>query len=215
MGSHHDHRKPDETTAETQGVVWDWAWRYDLLIGLVTVGRERAFRRRTAELAQLQPGETVLDVGCGTGTLAILAKECVGATGHVAGIDPSWQMIARAHGKAEQAGLSIDFRVGVIEQLPFPDQSFNVVLSTFMMHHLPDSLKRRGLSEIARVLQPGGRLLVLDFRAHAGPWKRSIWDLPALLSEARFSSIESRKAGFPGLGIVRARKHESACQPGD
>ena len=73
-------------------------------------------------------------------------------------------MIARANRKAVRRDLAIKFQIGVIEQLSFPDQSFDVVLSTFMMHHLPDDLKRRGLAEIARVLKPGGRLLVLDMK---------------------------------------------------
>ena len=59
--------------------------------------------------------------------------------------------------------MPIEFQIGVIERLPFPDQTFDVVLSTLMMHHLPDPLKRQGLSEIARVLKPGGRLVIADF----------------------------------------------------
>jgi len=126
------------------------------LIGFVTLGREQAFRQRITDLARLQPAEKVLDVGCGTGTLAMVARQRVSETGRVSGIDPSPQMITRASRKAERIGLAIDFQVGVIEHLSFPDQSFDVVLSTFMMHHLPDDLKRRGLAEIARALKPGG-----------------------------------------------------------
>src|SRR6516164_4471700 len=127
MGSHHHSRKPRaRTTPETQGVVWNWARRYDLVIGLATLGRERAFRRRIADLAQLHPAEAVLDVGCGTGTLAIITRERVGAHGRVAGIDPSVQMIARARQKAERSGFPVDFQVGLIEHLAFPDQSFDV-----------------------------------------------------------------------------------------
>lgn len=210
MGSHlHPRESGGASAPQTRGSIWNWAWRYDLLMGLVTLGREQAFRQRIADLAQLQPGECVLDVGCGTGTLAMEALQRVGKTGHVSGIDPSWQMIARARHKGKRAGLSMNCQVGVIEQLAFPDQSFDIVLSTFMMHHLPDDLKRRGLAEIVRVLKPRGRLLVIDLQGHAGPWKSSIRDQPALMKEAGFSQIEVGKTRFsisPELGFVRARK---------
>ncbi len=168
--------------------------------------KEQAFRPRIADLARLQPGEVVLDVGCGTGTLALEALQRVGATGRVSGIDPSGQKIAHARHKAERAGLSLDFQVVVIEQLVFPDQTFDVVLSTFMMHHLPDDLKCQGLAEIVHVLKPGGHLLVFDMKGPAGPWKSSIRDQPALMKEAGFSQIETGKTRFPGLGFVLGKK---------
>ena len=118
-------------------------------------------------------------------------------------------MIARARRKAERANLSIDFQVGVIEHLSFPDQSFDVVLSTFMMHHLPDDLKRQGLCEVVCVLKPEGRLLVVDMKGHTGPWKSCIQNQPPLMKEAGFSQVEmgeTRFLGFPGFGFVRARK---------
>ncbi len=209
MLSHLHHRESGGASAqETRGFVWNWARRYDLLLGVVTLGREEAFRQRIADLARLQPGEIVLDVGCGTGTLAMVARQRVGETGRVSGIDPSPQMIARANRKAERVGPAIDFQVGVIEQLSFPDQSFDVVLSTFMMHHLPDDLKRRGLGEIARVLKPGGRLLVLDMKGPVGPWKSNIADQPALMKEAGFSRAETgetRFSGFLRLGFALGR----------
>ncbi len=206
MLSHLHHRESGGASApQTRGFVWNWARRYDLLMWFVTFGRERVFRQRIADLAQLQPGESVLDVGCGTGTLAMEALQRVGETGRVSGIDPSPQMIARANRKAERVGPAIDFQVGVIEQLSFPDQSFDVVLSTFMMHHLPDDLKRRGLGEIARVLKPGGRLLVLDMKGPVGPWKSNIADQPALMKEAGFTQVETGETSFsrfPGLGFA-------------
>ena len=207
MVSPFHHRESDEMPAkETRGSVWNWARRYDLLIGFVTGGREQAFRRRIADLVQLHPGEAVLDVGCGTGSLALEARQRVGKTGRVSGIDPSAQMIARARSKAARRSLSLDFQVGVIEQLTFSDQTFDVVLSTFMMHHLPDDLKRQGLAEIARVLKPGGRLLILDFTGPAGPWHSRIQDQPRFLKEVDLSQIETGKLTFPGLSFVRAQK---------
>jgi SAM-dependent methyltransferase len=215
---------------QTRGLVITSAWRYDLLLwlgNLVTRGKWQALRQLTADLAQLQPGERVLDVGCGTGTLALLAKQRVGTTGRVSGIDPSAQMIARARRKAARRGLPIDFQVGVIEQLAFPDQSFDVVLSSFMMHQLPDNLKRQGLAEIARVLRPGGRLLIVDTKRpeeqhgrsarpiHTGPWNSGIQDQPALMQAAGFSEIEtgeleSGTTRLPEIGFALGRISRAA-----
>jgi len=203
-------RESDEAPApQTKGIVLDWARRYDMLVSLITLGREQALRQRTADLAQLRPGESVLDVGCGTGTLALVAKRRVGEAGRVAGIDPAPQMIARARRKAARQGLSLDLQVGVIERLPFPDQSFDVVLSSLMMHHLPDDLKRQGLREIARVLKPGGRVLVLDAKRLSGRWHSAIQDQPALMREAGFSQIETGEARVLGLGFALGRIGEA------
>jgi ubiquinone/menaquinone biosynthesis C-methylase UbiE len=210
----HNHREPGEASApETRGLVLNWwGWTYDLMarFGMCFIlgGSEQALRQTTADLAQLQPGEAVLDVGCGTGTLALVARQRVGAAGRVSGIDPSAQLLARARRKAARRGLEINFQLGVIEQLPFADQSFDVVLSTLMMHHLPDDLKRQGLAEIARVLKPGGRLLVVDARRPeehhdlparpVGPWNSDIQDQPALMKEAGFSQVETGEIPFRG-----------------
>lgn len=119
-------------------------------------------RTGTVNRADLRWGETVLDVGCGTGVLTMLAKERVGTDGEAHGVDPSTEMIALARKKSAKAGLDVEFRTGVIEDLAFPDDSFDAVMSSLMLHHLPDDVKRKGFSEIVRVLRPGGRLLALD-----------------------------------------------------
>src|SRR5262245_40394096 len=106
-------------TPGTTGLVVHWAARYDFLIRLVTLGREQLFREKALRLARLEPGESVLDVGCGTGTLAIAAKRHVGPMATVYGIDASPQMIARASKKARKAGVEVVFKNGVAEALPF------------------------------------------------------------------------------------------------
>jgi SAM-dependent methyltransferase len=180
-----------------------------------------------ADLVGLQPGETVLDVGCGTGTLALVAKELVGEMGRVCGIDPSVQLLVGARRKAERASLLVDFQSGGIEQIPFADRSFDVVLSTFMMHHLSDDLKHQGLSEVARVLKSGGRLLIVDFKrpeeqqvqpGQFGAGEIGLQGLPAFMKEAGFSqpetgeipfrirSLGGRKAGHQNYGFMLARK---------
>ena len=216
----------EASTQETKGLVLDEGWRYDLMGWFHDTfsfrGNWHELRQRTINLACIQPGEQVLDVGCGTGTLAIEVARRVGRAGRVAGVDPGAQQIARARAKAARRNLPVEFQVGVIEQLPFPNQTFDVVFSTLMMHHLPKSLKRQGLAEIARVLKPGGRLVIADFtrkqdrrgwaaRFHAGG--SSIQDLVALVSDADFERVEteemqpSRFSTFPGAGIVLAHKN--------
>ena len=222
---HHHSEASKASATETKGLILNGGWRYDLMGWFIDIfvfrGQWRELRLRTATLAQLQPGEQVLDVGCGTGTLAMEVAHRVGRAGRVAGIDPSVQQIARARSKAARRNIPIDFQIGVIEQLSFPDQTFDVVLSTLMMHHLPTPLKRQGLAEIARVLKPGGRLVIADFkrkqerqgqaaRFHAGG--SSMQDLAALVSDAGFSEVETeeirplRFSAFPGAGFVRACK---------
>lgn len=127
------------------------------------IGLGDRFRARTISIAGIKKGDRVLDVGCGTGTLTILAKKEVGEEGCVCGIDAALEMIEVARKKASREGVDIDFRPGVIEALPFEDSSFDVVLSSLMLHHLPEDLKLRGLKEVFRVLKPDGRLLIVDF----------------------------------------------------
>jgi ubiquinone/menaquinone biosynthesis C-methylase UbiE len=228
---HRNKQMGEESTPQTKGRTITWAWLYDYVVGFLSLGREQAMRRMTVDLAQLQPGESVLDVGCGTGTLTRLAKVRVGETGRVYGVDAAPQMIAVARHKAARRDLAIDFQVGLIEQLAFPDDSFDVVLSSLMMHHLPEELKRQGLAEIARVLKPGGRLLVLDIQPrqsqrtqsrikrhvqqrsshaffalllHAG-LERGIEDLAPVMKEVGFTQIETGETGFRTLGFALGR----------
>jgi ubiquinone/menaquinone biosynthesis C-methylase UbiE len=205
--------------AMTAGHVLHWAHVYDLFGNIVTLGRAAAMREQTVELAALSPGERVLEVGCGTGEVAQRARSRVGATGRVSGIDPSAEMIALAQRKASRAGLDIDYRVGVIEALPYPDGSFDVVLSSLMMHHLPDDLKSAGLAEVWRVLKPGGRLLIVDFKrprhwfsqlamrlvlhGHLG---RGFEHLPAIVASAQFTDASSGATRFDFLGFVAAKR---------
>jgi ubiquinone/menaquinone biosynthesis C-methylase UbiE len=147
----------------TTGLVLHKAVGYDMLLWLVTLGREHAFREQMLRLARLQPGEAVLDVGCGTGTLAIVAKRHVGPAGEVCGVDASPEMISRAQKKAGRAGVAVTFRCAFAQSLPYPDASFTVVLTTVMLHQLPKKARVELANEIHRVLEPGGRVLAIDF----------------------------------------------------
>ena len=115
-----------------------------------------------AEQARLAPGQRVLDIGCGTGTLAI--QMCAREPGvDVVGLDPDPQALARARAKADRAGASVTWQQGFADVLPFPDASFDRIFSSFMFHHLDAEVKRGALREVARVLRPGGSLHLLDF----------------------------------------------------
>ena len=206
----------DPTVPKTKGrVMRSEARYYDLLAWVLTLGRERAFRQRLVELARLAPGETVLDVGCGTGTLAIAAKERVGPSGSVHGIDASPEMIEQATRKAARAGADVRFQTAVVEALPFPDGSFDAVLSTLMLHHLPRGLREQCLQEIRRVLKPGGGLLVVDFatpaNARRGLFARfhrhghvPLERILDLLSDAGLAILESGSVGVSDLHFALA-----------
>ena len=148
--------------AMTTDKVLHSARAYDLLVWVLTLGRERRFRDHLVQLAHLGPGDSVLDVGCGTGALAMAARARVGSGGRVCGVDPSSQMVARARRKAAKAGVDVGFETAAVQALPFPDATFDAVLSSLMLHHLTEEGRRQGVGEIARVLKPGGKFLAVD-----------------------------------------------------
>jgi ubiquinone/menaquinone biosynthesis C-methylase UbiE len=90
------------------------------------------------------------------------AKMRTGAEGEVYGIDAAPEMIQKAEQKAAEKPLNIHYQVGLIEDIPFTDNKFDVVVSSLMLHHLPKDLKRQGIAEVSRVLKPGGRFAVVD-----------------------------------------------------
>ncbi len=200
---HHSHPHATENPPQTQGRLIRWAPYYDLSVNLISFGHAWRLRKLTIDHALIQPGDSVLDVGCGTGDVTIPAKVRTG-TGKVYGIDPAPEMIAVARSKAERKGLDIDFRVGVIEALPLADNSIDVVTSSLMMHHLPDDLKVRGLAEIYRVLKPGGHVLI-HLSMHGG-LSSGIEDLPKLMKEAGFRESTQLKEKFFLFGFVRGVK---------
>ena len=214
---HHFHSV--EQPAQTEGSLIRWAHYYDLVTNLMTLGQAPRLRKMTVDKALIKPGDLVLDVGCGTGEVTLLAKRRA-REGKVYGIDPSPEMIAVARRKAANKNIDIDFRVGVIEALPFPDASLDVVTSSLMMHHLPQELKVRGLAEVYRVLKPGGRLLIADFMRPTGSLlnhlfiaftrhqglQKGIEDLQDLLEQAGFKQIKIMDENVLVIGFVRATK---------
>lgn len=208
--------KPMESAAlSTTGIILHRALWYDVFLWLVSLGRERVYREKALDLASLQPGESVLDIGCGTGTLAIAAKQRVGPAGIVYGVDASQEMLARATGKATKVGAEVVFRHGIVERLPFPDGQFDAVLSTVMLHHLGREARLQCAHEVRRVLKAGGRMLAVDFAIPAQGKKGlldhfhhhgyvNIQDIVALLTEAGLKTLKSGAVGIGDLQFVLA-----------
>ena len=187
-------------------------------------------RRLHAELAQragLAPGQRVLEIGCGTGNLALLVKRRQPGA-EVVALDPDPAALARAARKTARAGLSVQLDEGFAGSLPYADDSFDRVLSAFMFHHLDDGEKRAALREVGRVLRPDGSLHLLDFGGavaheegrvarllhHSPRLKDNLGDgIPALMREAglgdpaesghrvtRIGRSTFYRAGAPGAG---------------
>lgn len=145
-------------------------WRlpfYDLIAKLMGAD---ASRRLLVEQADCRAGDRVLEIGCGTGSL-LLAVNRAQPGAEVIGLDPDPAALKIAQRKAGRAGRAFQLDPGFADQLPYPDASFDRVLSSFMYHHLSHQVKGRTLREVRRVLKPGGRFHMVDF-APGGHTKR-------------------------------------------
>jgi ubiquinone/menaquinone biosynthesis C-methylase UbiE len=161
--------------------------------GLVSEEQRRAWLDLLSPLGDRSPGR-VLDVGCGTGFLALRFAEL----GHtVTGIDLSPQMIDRARRKAEQADQQIDFRVGDATALDFPDETYDLVVARHVIWNLPDP--DRGVAEWLRVLRPGGRLVLVE-----GKWADN--DSSAMYLHATSRALARvRDAAAPAVLLLGGR----------
>lgn len=139
-------------------------------VAAVTV-RDGAIKRRVLARARLAGGEDVLDVGCGTGTLAVAAAKAAPGV-KVTGLDADGAILERARRRAADADLDIAFDEASATELPYDDSSFDVVLSTLFFHHLSDEAKHRAAAEVLRVLRPGGRVAVADLGRPQDPLMR-------------------------------------------
>jgi ubiquinone/menaquinone biosynthesis C-methylase UbiE len=187
---------------------------YDSYMKKMTFGRERILRETTVSLADVKPGDCVLEVGCGTGTLTLEAKRQAGPLGKVFGIDIIPGMIELSQRKAAQANEDITFQLGSIDDIPFSENQFDVVMCSFMIFHMSEMTRRKGIAEIYRVLKPQGRLLILDLALPTQPLPRAIAkmlfggmlehdlrELLPLMDASGFSDVEIAPANFRILGL--------------
>jgi demethylmenaquinone methyltransferase/2-methoxy-6-polyprenyl-1,4-benzoquinol methylase len=138
---------------------------YDVMNSVMTAGLHHRWRARAADLARVGAGGRVLDVATGTGDLAVELARRVGSGGEVVGTDFSEEMLARARQKAAAGGLDIAFEWGNALELPYASDRFDAATVGFGARNFSDL--DRGLAEMARVVRPGGRVVVLEITTPA------------------------------------------------
>ncbi len=153
---------PQEERTYVPAAGHDWLLPfYDLVTKLMG---GPSLHRRLIDQAHLAPGQRILEIGCGTGNLTMLAKTLYPAV-EVVGLDPDPKALDRARRKAEERGVRIELDRGFSDELPYPDESYDRVLSALMFHHLDRDVKERSLQQARRVLKSSGSLHLLDFGA--------------------------------------------------
>jgi SAM-dependent methyltransferase len=205
---------------------YDWlTFLYDPLIRLTM--REMAFKRHLIRACSIREGHRVLDLGCGTATLTLLIKKTHPGA-EVRGLDGDERVLEIAWGKAERSGLEITLDRGMSYDLPYPDGSFDRVLSSLVFHHLTREKKKETFQEILRVLRPGGGLHVADWGKPQNMLMRlaslplQLFDgvkttsdnvkglLPEMFKEAGFEEVKENAwymTLFGTLSLYSAHKH--------
>lgn len=147
----------------------DIADDYDRVNTILSFGVHHGWRTKTVQLSGAQKGDRILDCATGTGDLAIEFKNAVGEEGYVLGTDFCKEMIEHAPEKAQKNGLEIDFVVADAMDLPYEDDSFTISSIAFGIRNVDDPVQ--ALKEMARVVKPGGRVVVLEFGQPKGLMK--------------------------------------------
>jgi ubiquinone/menaquinone biosynthesis C-methylase UbiE len=171
--------------------------------------RQRLWRPLLVERARTAGARRILDLGCGTGAMAIaLARDLPAAK--VIGIDGDPAVLRRARGKAAKLGVELELHEALADAIPFADESVDCVISTLVFHHLPADVKRGALVEARRVLTPGGRLLICDVGRSQDPVMRAVFFFVQLLDgfETTQENVNGKlpqliaKSGFNDVAIL-------------
>lgn len=174
---------------------------YDFITELLGFGP--SFKEKVIMLVHFQNGESLLDIGCGTGSLLIPAKKHNPGS-RIVGVDPDQHILDIAQKKIKKAGVEVELIKAYGEHLPFNSASFDVVVSTLVFHHLPSEIKIQTIKEAYRILKKNGRFLLADFgKPDNAVWK-AILALESIFEEARYmrDNLEGKlpvfleKAGF-------------------
>ena len=171
--THFGFESVDETekARRVRGVFDSVASRYDLMNDLMSAGLHRAWKAYTVMVANVQPGQHVLDIAGGTGDLAKAFAERAGSGGRVILSDINEAMLRTGRDRLIDAGCALDCAVCDAEQLPFGDASFDLVSVAFGLRNMTH--KDAALKEMNRILKPGGKLLVLEFSRVAKPLEKA------------------------------------------
>ena len=160
-----------EKARRVRGVFDSVAPRYDLMNDLMSMGLHRAWKAYTVMVANVRPGDQVLDIAGGTGDLALAFAKKVGPTGRVVHTDINEAMLRTGRNRLLDAGVALPTLVCDAEKLPFPEGSFDLVSVAFGLRNMTH--KEAALAEMNRVLKPGGKLLVLEFSRVAKPLQKA------------------------------------------
>ena len=186
--THFGYQSVDEQdkARRVRGVFDSVAGKYDLMNDLMSGGLHRAWKAYTVMAANLREGQRVLDIAGGTGDLALAFSKKVGRTGQVVHTDINEAMLRTGRDRLLDAGVILPTTVCDAEKLPFPDGHFDAVSVAFGLRNMTH--KDAALREMARVLKPGGKLLVLEFSQVARPL-RKVYDLYSFKVLPRLGSL--------------------------
>ncbi len=200
---------PTSKKAYVPALRFRWlTWIYDPVVAITS--REKVFRNAVCDEIAATGALDILDLACGSGTLTVMLKQRMPER-RVVGLDADPAVLHQARSKAKKAGAEIRFDRAMSNAMPYPDRSFDLVVSCLFFHHLRTEIKLATLSEVSRVLRPGGRLIVCDWGKPSSLYHRISFGMVRLLDgfEVTRDNAEGRlpkiieSAGFEAVTVRR------------